>query len=160
MVDLAHALISFYHNRVIFNLTGFMINPFQWDATVRDYELDSQGIVNNAVYVHYLEQSRNEYIRGLGLDIHAYAQAGYHLVLAHLDIRYRLPLRAYEAFYVTVNILRYDRIKIDIEQHIVRQKDQALVVKAIATIACVDHRTGKACMPDMLKTALAKLPIP
>ena len=31
---------------------------FTLEIVVRDYELDSEGIVNNAVYLHYLEHTR------------------------------------------------------------------------------------------------------
>ena len=30
---------------------------FELPMKVRDYEVDSEGIVNNAVYLHYLEQT-------------------------------------------------------------------------------------------------------
>lgn len=36
------------------------------EIAVRDYEVDSEGIVNNANYLHYLEMTRHEFCRGLG----------------------------------------------------------------------------------------------
>ena len=35
---------------------------------VRDYECDLQGIVNNANYQHYLEQTRHEFLLSIGLS--------------------------------------------------------------------------------------------
>ena len=32
---------------------------FMLEIGVRDYELDSEGIVNNAIYLHYLEHTRH-----------------------------------------------------------------------------------------------------
>ena len=34
---------------------------FETLISVRDYELDVQGIVNNANYLHYLEHTRHEF---------------------------------------------------------------------------------------------------
>ena len=36
------------------------------EIAVRDYELDSEGIVNNANYLHYLEMTRHEFCRWAG----------------------------------------------------------------------------------------------
>ena len=34
---------------------------FAMEMVVRDYEIDSQGIVNNAVYLHYMEHTRHTF---------------------------------------------------------------------------------------------------
>ena len=36
---------------------------FSLEIPVRDYELDSEGIVNNANYLHYLEHTRHAFIK-------------------------------------------------------------------------------------------------
>lgn len=36
--------------------------------TVRDYECDLQGVVNNAAYLNYLEHARHEMLRLSGID--------------------------------------------------------------------------------------------
>jgi acyl-CoA thioester hydrolase len=41
----------------------------KFQARVRTYEVDSQGIVHNAVYLQYLEAARIEYRRNLGYRI-------------------------------------------------------------------------------------------
>lgn len=39
---------------------------FEMPMKVRDYEVDSQGIVNNANYLHYLEHTRHEFCEARG----------------------------------------------------------------------------------------------
>lgn len=34
---------------------------FELEMQVRDYECDMEGIVNNAIYQHYLEHTRHEF---------------------------------------------------------------------------------------------------
>ena len=41
--------------------------PHRMSLTVRGYELDSYGHVNNAVYLQYFEQARWEYMKQQGL---------------------------------------------------------------------------------------------
>lgn len=60
---------------------------------VRTYELDSFGHVNNSVYLNYMEESRSEFLRQLGLSFHDFAQLGVHLVIAEARVRYVAPAR-------------------------------------------------------------------
>ena len=39
---------------------------FSLEFTVRDYECDLQGVVNNANYQHYLEHARHEFLISRG----------------------------------------------------------------------------------------------
>lgn len=55
---------------------------------VRDYEVDSQGIVNNAVYLHYLEHTRHEFCREAGTSFRSMQSEGIDPVLRRVDIEY------------------------------------------------------------------------
>ena len=59
------------------------------ELTVRTYECDSYGHVNNAVYVNYLEYGRMEYLNGIGFDYKGIVAAGYALYISHIDIHYK-----------------------------------------------------------------------
>lgn len=127
---------------------------FKWEARVRDYELDSQGIVNNAVYLNYFEQARNDYVRKLGINFLEYYEAGYYFVMAAVEIQYRSPLRLEDEFYVTATITGFDKRRIYMEQEIKRKDTDKVVARAKATLACMDYRTGRAAMPEMLQKHL------
>ena len=41
---------------------------FTMKMSVRDYECDLQGIVNNANYLHYIEHTRHEFLKHAGAN--------------------------------------------------------------------------------------------
>jgi YbgC/YbaW family acyl-CoA thioester hydrolase len=60
---------------------------FEYRLTVRGYELDSYGHVNNSVYLNYLEQARWEILNSQNL-IERFKDNGLFLVVTGLKIRY------------------------------------------------------------------------
>ncbi|MBQ9466071.1 MAG: acyl-CoA thioesterase [Muribaculaceae bacterium] len=64
------------------------------DFDVRDYEIDSEGIVNNAIYLHYMEHARHTFCREVGLSYEQMRQQGITPVVAKLEIAYRTPLQS------------------------------------------------------------------
>ncbi len=65
---------------------------FELPIKVRDYEVDVEGIVNNANYLHYLEHTRHEFCDAAGLSFKAMHEQGYDPVVTHIDIRYMRSL--------------------------------------------------------------------
>jgi YbgC/YbaW family acyl-CoA thioester hydrolase len=65
--------------------------------TVRGYELDSYGHVNNAVYIQYLEQARWEFIRETGIYDKLSANLLL-LVITETQIRYMRELLLFDEF--------------------------------------------------------------
>ena len=64
------------------------------EIAVRDYELDSEGIVNNANYLHYLEMTRHEFCRWAGYSFKEMSADGIVPVLSRVEIDYKTPLRS------------------------------------------------------------------
>ena len=87
---------------------------------VRDYECDLQGIVNNAVYLHYLEHARHQYLRAHGLSFAELTKTGVHLVVIQMEIEYRLPLRSGDQFLVTSRLEQVSIVRFAFLQEIVR----------------------------------------
>ena len=59
--------------------------------SVRSYECDAYGHVNNANYLHYLEVARGEYLHAVGLDYLGLIAAGYGLYVVKVCIEYKSP---------------------------------------------------------------------
>ena len=49
---------------------------YRTEFDVRDYELDSEGIVNNAIYLHYLEHTRHCFCREAGFSFEEMRKQG------------------------------------------------------------------------------------
>ena len=61
---------------------------FELPIKVRDYETDSQGIVNNANYLHYLEITRHDFCEQAGTSFRAMQEQGLDPVVRKIEIEY------------------------------------------------------------------------
>ena len=67
---------------------------FSTEIGVRDYELDCQGIVNNANYQHYLEHTRHLFCEWAGFSFKEMHDQGIDPVVNRIEIDYKVPLRS------------------------------------------------------------------
>lgn len=79
---------------------------FEMTIKVRDYEVDSQGIVNNANYLHYLEMTRHDFCEQAGLTFREMQQQGIDPVVRKIEIEYLSSLTLGETM---VSKLRMER---------------------------------------------------
>ena len=116
------------------------IVPFE----VRDYECDLQGIVNNAVYQHYLEHARHQFLKSCGFDFASLTKDGIHLVVVRAEIEYKSPLRSGESFIVGLNVKRISPVRFGFLQEIYRKpeagRDPGLVLNATIICAAMNDR--------------------
>jgi acyl-CoA thioester hydrolase len=129
--------------------------PHELELDVRDYECDLQGVVNNAVYLHYLEHARHDWLRSLGLDFSALHRAGIDLVAVRVEIDYRFPLRSGDRFAVRSSIRREGRLKLIFLQEIYRVPDQKPIVQARVVVTGLQN--GRPALPDAITGALEKV---
>lgn len=115
--------------------------PFRAAFRVRDYECDLQGIVNNAVYQHYLEHARHEFLRSRGFSFAELTSRGVILVVVRAELDYRRPLRPGDAFEVHVRCERLGRVRHVFLQEILRE-DGTPILSARIEWTTVDS-TGK-----------------
>lgn len=71
---------------------------YELEMKVRDYEIDSQGIVNNANYLHYLEHTRHEFCEQAGISFAGMQKQGIDPVVSRIEIDYLTPLHLAEKF--------------------------------------------------------------
>ena len=60
--------------------------PSELILSVRDYELDSFGVINNAVYQNYLEYAHHQFLESQGLKLTAYFEQGLSPVITKAEI--------------------------------------------------------------------------
>lgn len=70
-----------------------MSEPYRVRVTVRGYELDTQGHLNQAVYLQYAEHARWEYLRAAGISQDRLLASGIGPVVLETTIRYLRELR-------------------------------------------------------------------
>lgn len=110
---------------------------FELPMKVRDYEVDAEGIVNNAVYLHYLEHTRHEFCDMAGLSFRDMHLNGIDPVLSRVEIDYRHPLGLGDSMISKLNISR--RGPQFIFKQDIYKPDGTPVVKAIVRIACLEN---------------------
>jgi acyl-CoA thioester hydrolase len=76
---------------------------YEYQLTVRGYELDSYGHVNNAVYLNYFEQARWEIFRQLDLMDH-FRQNNLLLVVTEMQVRYSREAKLFDELVIRTGI--------------------------------------------------------
>ena len=122
---------------------------FAVEITVRDYECDQQGIVNNAVYLNYLQHARHEFGRSVGLDWLELNKRGIEMVVRRMELDYFRPLRPGEVVRITAQPSRKGKYRFYFEQEIIVMPEEVTAVKALVTVACVVD--GKPAAPEELE---------
>jgi acyl-CoA thioester hydrolase len=110
-----------------------ILSDYDVKFTVRDYECDIQGVVNNANYLHYLEHARHEFLLSKKVSFIKLHEEGIDLVVTKVEIEYKFPLKSRDQFFVRINIEREGNVRLVFLQDIYRIPDQKLVAKARVT---------------------------
>ena len=127
---------------------------FELDVQVRDYECDMAGIVNNSVYLNYLEHARHEFIKSMGLDFKGLLNAGVITVVANADLSYKTPLKSGDSFTIKIR-LEHSGVRYIFYQDIYRIPDNKLCLKSVITTTSLIN--GKPAINDVIVSAIEKV---
>lgn len=111
------------------------------DFEVRDYECDVQGIVNNAVYLNYLEHARHKYLLAKDINFIDLAKEDKNLVLREAHYTYHKSLFPDDKFQVETEAVLEGKVKLCFKQKIFRAEE--LILESTIIGACVDGKSGK-----------------
>lgn len=130
---------------------------YELEIAVRDYELDSEGIVNNANYLHYLEYTRHEFCAWAGFSFGEMQRQGIIPVLNKVEIEYKTPLRSGDVMlsklWIEVKVPRFL-----FHQDIFNKVTGALCVHALVSCVCLEN--GKLSRGTVLADAFKQyLPV-
>jgi acyl-CoA thioester hydrolase len=124
---------------------------YELEFKVRDYECDLQGVVNNSVYQNYLEHTRHEFIKTIGLDFSDLFNRGIMVVVARVELAYKTSLHSGDSFMVRLRV-EHEGIKYLFYQDIYRLPDEKLCLKGIITSTSLVN--GRLTVCDEIKQAL------
>lgn len=129
------------------------MQEFSVEMSVRDYECDLQGIVNNAVYQNYLEHARHLYLKTRDVDFVELTARGLHVMVIRAELDYLRSLRPGDAFRITLHTERVSRLRMAFVQRIVLVADETPVMDARFVVVAVNEK-GRPCFPEELERLL------
>ncbi|QQO11321.1 acyl-CoA thioesterase [Breznakiella homolactica] len=106
--------------------------------TVRTYECDSYGHVNNANYLNYLEYGRYELLRAVGFKYPEMIASGYGVYVARIEIDYKKAAVTDDELLIRSWPIKKGAVSGVIQQRILRGDD--IIAEAKVTWAFVDSR--------------------
>jgi len=126
------------------------------ELTVRDYECDVQGLVNNAVYLNYLEHARHRFLLDRGVDFVEMAGRGFNMVVTRIEADFLAPLRPGDRFAVVSRMERFSRLRFAFLQDILLP-DGGTAFRARVLGTVTDPR-GRPVMPPEVGALLPEPP--
>ncbi len=106
---------------------------FELEFSVRDYELDTQGVVNNSVYQNYLEHARHEYLKSIGLNFNELHEDGTDAVVHKIELVYKKPLMGDDRFVVKTHAEQSGNVRFIFYQNIYRIPGDDIILEGVVT---------------------------
>jgi len=97
---------------------------------VRDCECDMAYVVNNSVYLNYLEHARHSMLKEVGIDFAELARKKIGLVIGRAEIDFIRSLVSGDKFVVKTVLKRVSRLRFEFSQDIFRLPDFEVIAKA------------------------------
>jgi acyl-CoA thioester hydrolase len=124
---------------------------------VRYPEVDPQGVVHHAVYLHYLEIGRTELLRDLGTPYRDIERSGLRLMVTECGLRYLGSGRYDDVLVVKTRVSRVTKVRIFLLYEVVEESSGRLLCEASTTLAAIGA-TGRPCaLPDGFSVALTSI---
>lgn len=112
-------------------------------SRVRTYDVDRQSIVHNAVYLYWLEASRVEYFREIGLPIDSRTFVSKHrFVVAHTELDYFNAAQFDDEYEVLTRVSQIKNSSFEFEQ-VIRLINGKLIVTAKSVMVHLNPATHK-----------------
>ncbi len=113
---------------------------------VRYAETDRMGLLHHANYLVYFEQARTELLRDLGLTYKDMEDAGFLLVLAKIEVKYKLPAYYDDLLTIRTTVARTTPIRIEHKYEV--KREGRLIAEGNTTLVCVDREGRIQALPD------------
>jgi acyl-CoA thioester hydrolase len=110
-------------------------------------DTDFGGVVYYANYLRYMERSRTEYMRDLGINLLEYHKKGFMFAVVEAKLRYHRPAKYNDLLDVDSRITETTPVTIIFETDIFNQNGEKLVTGSVK-LACISHEGRAKRIPD------------
>jgi acyl-CoA thioester hydrolase len=121
---------------------------------VRYPEVDPQGVVHHAVYLHYFEFGRTEMLRAVGLPYSRLEEEGTRLMVVESHLLHRAKVGYDEVLRVRTRAARLSRVRIYLDYRIYREAGEEVVCEGSTVLAAVDGTGRPKALPPELGAKL------
>jgi len=124
---------------------------------IRFADIDSYGIVHNANFLIYFEQSRIALFNKLS---EGWDRSQYGVLVARQEIDYKHPVKLGDDLEISIWIekLGEKSITCAYKAHITKNGNKILCTESRTVIVCFNHKTGSTCsIPEDWRSAIEKL---
>ncbi|GJT55466.1 acyl-acyl carrier protein thioesterase ATL3, chloroplastic-like protein [Tanacetum coccineum] len=150
-------------NKVSFDLKGGkgMSEFHEIELSVRDYELDQYGVVNNAIFANYCQHgvilivlitAHHQLMDKIGLSFDPIAESGNAVALSELSLKYLAPLRISDRFIVKSRISDTSAARVYFEHFIFKIPNE----EARANVVWLDRNYRPVRIPSEVRSRLVQ----
>lgn len=115
-------------------------------------DTDCGGVVYYANYLKYMERSRTEFLRELGIDQVSYQKKGIFFVVVDAHVKYRSPARYDDLLSIESSVTELSSAAVVFETRILRNSQ--LLVKGEVKLACIGPQGHAMKIPQEIRDAL------
>lgn len=113
------------------------MRAFEIDISVRSYELDMLGHVNNAVYLSWLEQARLSALEACGFTVRGLVDGSWLTNIVRAEIDFRKPVLYGDRLHVSTRLERVGRTSLTLGHEIRRGVGEADGGEVVSTATVV-----------------------
>ncbi len=122
---------------------------------VKSFEVDRQNIVHNAIYIYWLEESRIEYFRSIGISIDSETFITKdRFVVAKNEVNYVSPAQFDQSYILLTRVSEIRNSSIIFDQIILSCPDNQLLVQATGVLVNINPITN---LPERINDDYRKL---
>ncbi len=118
------------------------------EMTVRTYEVDSLGHVNNAVYLNYLEYARQQFLEQKGLRFQQFFEWGALPVVKSVNIDFHSPARAHDRLAIVAWIEHWGRTSFTMRKEIYNKTTEKACAEAQVVLVFVSPAGRPVRVPE------------
>jgi acyl-CoA thioester hydrolase len=135
---------------------------FEYPIKVHPHHTDYAGVVWHGTYLTWMEETRVEALRSLGIEYADLVAMGCELPVVDLSIRYHRALKMGAEAIVRARMMEMQGVRINWEYEIQSIDRSVTHVTAQVTLVAVDIEKGKILrqLPAAVKDAIARKPRP